>query len=97
MPGPHPQKKATGVEWGLPKCGCVCYRQQRQKDGVSQALWIPDGSITGLKCSGHGARVFVFSAGFQPQFSPLEMEMFTLCFYVLGPCNLLFDIKGPHS
>lgn len=60
MPGPHPQKKATGVEWGLPKCGCVCYRQQRQKDGVSQALWIPDGSITGLKCSGHGARVFVF-------------------------------------
>lgn len=38
-----------------------------------------------------------FSAGFQPQFSPLEMEMFTLCFYVLGPCNLLFDIKGPHS
>lgn len=45
---------------------------------------------------GHrAARFTVLSSGFQSLSFFSGMGMFTLCFYVLGPCNLLFGIKGP--
>lgn len=44
---------------------------------------------------GHGAARFtVLSSGFQPRSFFSGMGMFTRCFYVLEPCNLLFGIKG---
>lgn len=93
----HPQKRAAGIEWDLPKRETVPAVDEVEGARLLKSLGALD--------AGHAVQVLVFSRlhfslALLPSFSatsqllPVGMGMFTLCRCVLEACNLFPDDRS---